>query len=93
MIKATNNLIMTTVTSKGQITIPSKVREMLHITSKGDIVGFMPTKEGILMKHLEATEIKDEFSESEWSKLEKLVSRKGKTYKSAKNFLKAIKKL
>ena len=93
MIGTTNKLIMGTVTSKGQITIPSIIRKMMHITSKDNIVGFIPMKDGVLMKHLEVTEVKDEFSEDEWEKLEKLAGRKVKTYQSAKSFLKAIKKL
>jgi len=93
MVKIADKMIVGTVTSKGQITIPSKIREMLHIASKGDMVGFIPMKEGVMIKHLELAGAKEEFSEEEWDKLEKLANRKGRTYRNAKSFLKAVEKL
>ena len=83
--------VVTTVSSKGQVTIPAQIRKILRINHPGDLIGFTPIKEGVLIKHLELKE--EEFTEDEWDKLEKLADKKGKTYKNAKAFLNALKKL
>ena len=83
--------ILATISSKGQVTIPAPIRKMLRLTHPGDLLGFVPVKEGVLIKHMEIKE--EDFSEEEWDKLEKLASRKGKSYKNAKAFLRALKKL
>lgn len=43
------NLICARVQAKGQVTIPKGIREKLKITP-GDIVVFIETKEGVLVK-------------------------------------------
>ena len=83
--------VIAPISSKGQVTIPAQIRKILHLTRPGDLLGFIPVKEGVLMKHLEIRE--EDFSEEEWDKLEKLANRKGKSYKDAKTFLSALKKL
>ncbi len=85
--------IIAAVSSKGQITIPLMVRKNLHISGKGDIVGFQLVKEGALLKHLELTEPEEEFTKEEWRKLERLANQKGKVYTNPKEFLKEIRKL
>jgi AbrB family looped-hinge helix DNA binding protein len=83
--------IITTISSKGQVTIPVKIRKLLHITSAGDLVGFVPSKNGVFIKHLEIKE--EDFTQEEWDKLEKLANKRGKTYKDARAFLKELKNL
>jgi len=83
--------IVTTISSKGQVTIPVKIRKILHITSAGDLVGFVPSKNGVLLRHLEIRE--EDFTREEWDKLEKLAQKRGKVYKDAKAFLRTLKSL
>lgn len=86
-------MVIATISSKGQITIPKEIREKLGIQNKGDVVGFEITNRGVLIRHLEIKESSDNFTSEEWKKLEKLANTKGKTYSNAKAFLKAINNL
>ncbi|MEW6684884.1 MAG: AbrB/MazE/SpoVT family DNA-binding domain-containing protein [Candidatus Edwardsbacteria bacterium] len=88
-----SEIMITKVSSKGQITIPLKIRETLHIKDRGDIVGFQVTKQGVLLKHLELTVPEEDFTQEEWAKLERLAKRKGKPHTSAKKFLKELERL
>lgn len=88
-----NNIIPAHVTSKGQITLPRKIRQSLGIHS-GDMVGFVLKKDqkAAVIKRLVVSE-PEEFNEDEWEKLEKLAGKKGKTFKDPKSFLKSIEKM
>lgn len=76
------------VSSKGQVTIPLKVRKALRIKGKGE-VRFEEIPQGILIKYLELKE-DDLFSEDEWRGLESLANKKGKRYSNADGFLKSL---
>ncbi|MBU1261992.1 AbrB/MazE/SpoVT family DNA-binding domain-containing protein [bacterium] len=76
------------VSSKGQVTIPIKVRKVLRIKGKGE-VRFEEIPQGILIKYLELKE-DDLFSEDEWRGLESLANKKGKRYSNADGFLKSL---
>lgn len=86
-------MVIARVSTKGQVTIPQSVRELLHISKKGDLVGFKPTPEGVLMKHLALTAADEELTNAEWKKLERLAGQKGKVYTKAVDFLKDLGKL
>jgi AbrB family looped-hinge helix DNA binding protein len=80
------------ITSKGQITIPNRIRKLLHL-HKGEAVGFSITKQGVVLVPFEITAKKSPYTPKEWSKIEKLASQKGKTFaspQSVKNYLKSI---
>lgn len=79
------------VSSKGQVTLPKHVRQMLRV-NLGDYIRFKPVAGGVLVTkiHLEGSE---EFSEAEWKALERLANRTGRRYKDAKEFLKDIDRL
>lgn len=79
------------VTSKGQITIPNRIREILHV-SRGSSVAFGLTKEGIFLLPCKVT-AESPYSAQEWAKLEKLASAKGKVYKNSKKAKKHIEAL
>ncbi len=79
------------VTSKGQITIPNRIREILRV-SRGSSVAFGLTKEGIFLLPCKVT-AESPYSAQEWAKLEKLASAKGKAYKSTKKAKKHIEAL
>jgi len=70
------------VTSKGQITIPNRIRKILHVSS-GTSLAFGLSKEGIILLPCKIT-AELPYSAQEWAKIEKLSASKGKVYKSAK---------
>lgn len=79
------------VTSKGQVTIPSRIREILHV-SAGTSIAFGLSKEGVVLLPCKVT-VESPYTASEWAKIEKLASAKGKVYKSAKKAKKHIEAL
>ena len=79
-----------TLSSKGQVTIPARVREALHISRKKTMVGFELVEDGVLIKPLVISAQEENFSESEWDKLEKLSNQEGKMYVCAKDFLTSL---
>lgn len=79
---------MAIISSRGQVTVPQDIRILMHIR-KGLVVGFEPTKRGILMKPMKV-EPQDPYTEQEWQKIEKLSKTKGKVYKTAEEAKKHI---
>lgn len=79
------------VTSKGQVTIPNRIREILHV-STGTCIAFGVSKEGVVLLPCKVT-VESPYTSSEWAKIEKLASAKGKIYKSAKKAKKHIEAL
>ena len=71
------------VTSKGQITIPNRVRKLLHLDN-GVSVAFGVTKQGILLMPCKLAAVSP-YTPAEWAKIEKLASAKGKVYKTVKD--------
>ncbi|MBU0693447.1 MAG: AbrB/MazE/SpoVT family DNA-binding domain-containing protein [Candidatus Omnitrophica bacterium] len=64
------------VTSKGQVTIPNRIRKRLHL-EKNHFVSFKMTNQGVLLFPVEIKE-QSPYTDEEWSKIEKLASKKGK---------------
>ncbi len=79
------------VTSKGQVTIPNRIRKILHV-STGASIAFGVTKEGVLLLPCKIT-VESPYTSSEWAKIEKLALAKGKIYKNAKKAKKHIESL
>jgi len=79
--------LLATVSSKGQVTLPKPVRELLQL-ELGDLIRFKPAPGGILLTKIAVVE--EEFSASEWRALERLASRRGRRYQTAKEFLKSL---
>ena len=79
------------VTSKGQVTIPNRIREILHV-SAGARIAFGVNKEGIILLPCKVS-VESPYTSSEWARIEKLASLKGKIYKSAKKAKKHIEAL
>jgi AbrB family looped-hinge helix DNA binding protein len=69
------------ITTKGQITIPNRVRKLLHL-KEGASVAFGLSKEGVVLMPCEVT-AKFPYSAKEWAKIEKLTAEKGKLHQSA----------
>ncbi len=76
------------ITSKGQITIPNRIRKLLHVDT-GASLAFGLTREGVVLLPCKVT-VESPYTASEWVKIEKLASAKGKVYKSAKRAKKHI---
>ena len=68
----------TKMTSKGQVTIPNRVRKLLHL-QEGSSVAFTVTKHGIVLVPCEVT-TRSPYSPKEWQKIEKLAAEKGKIF-------------
>jgi AbrB family looped-hinge helix DNA binding protein len=79
------------VTSKGQVTIPSTIRDILML-EPGSTVMFKVTDKGVLMSPCEIIE-KPVYTAKEWKRIEKLVAEKGKDYKTSEAAKKHIKSL
>ena len=79
------------VTSKGQVTIPSTIRDILKL-EPGSAVMFKVTDKGVLLSPCEIIE-KPVYTAKEWKKIEKLVAEKGKVYKTSEAAKKHIKSL
>jgi len=79
------------ITSKGQITIPNRIRKFLHL-QEGVSVAFGLSKQGVVLLPCKIT-IESPYTHEEWAKIEKLASAKGKIYKSAKRAKKHIEAL
>jgi len=79
------------ITSKGQVTIPSRIRKLLHIDT-GSSLAFGLSKEGVILLPCKVT-VESPYTASEWAKIEKLASAKGNAYKSAKRAKKHIETL
>lgn len=71
----------TKVTSKGQVTIPNRVRKLLHL-EEGSSVAFTVTKYGIVLVPCEVT-TRSPYSPKEWQKIEKLASEEGRAFSSS----------
>lgn len=79
------------ITSKGQITIPNRIRKLLHVET-GASLAFGLSREGIILLPCKVT-AESPYTPGEWAKIEKLASAKGKVYKSAKKAKKHIEAL
>lgn len=79
------------ITTKGQITIPNRIRKLLHL-KEGSSVGFGITKDGVVLVPCKVT-AESPYTEKEWAKIEKLASEKGKSFSGAKNAKEYLKDL
>jgi AbrB family looped-hinge helix DNA binding protein len=79
------------VTSKGQVTIPLTIREILKLET-GSTVMFKVTNRGVILSPCEIIE-KPVYTAKEWKKIEQIVAEKGKVYKSSGAAKKHIKSL
>jgi AbrB family looped-hinge helix DNA binding protein len=79
------------ITSKGQVTIPNRIRKLLHL-KEGGSVGFSLTRNGVVLVPCQVT-AQSPYTPKEWAKIEKLANVKGKTFVSvekAKDFIKSL---
>ena len=79
------------ITSKGQITIPNRIRKILHL-AEGASVAFGLSKEGVVLLPCKVT-AESPYTAKEWAKIEKSALEKGKTYSTANAAKKHLKNL
>ena len=79
------------VTSKGQVTIPSSIRDILNL-EPGSTVMFKVTDKGIILSPCEIIE-KPAYTTSEWKKIERMVAEKGKVYETERSAKKHVESL
>lgn len=68
------------ITSKGQVTVPNRIRKILHV-SEGSSIAFAICKQGIILFPCKFT-AESPYTPREWTKIEKLASVRGKRYKT-----------
>jgi AbrB family looped-hinge helix DNA binding protein len=76
------------MTTKGQITIPSQIRKLLHL-EEGSSVAFGLSKDGVVLMPCEVT-ARSPYTPKEWDKINKLAAQKRKTLvtpEAAKDYL------
>ncbi|MBN1939681.1 MAG: AbrB/MazE/SpoVT family DNA-binding domain-containing protein [Candidatus Aminicenantes bacterium] len=79
------------LTSKGQLTVPSPIRDIFGL-KKGSVVIFKITEKGIFFMPGEIKP-KDSYTREEWEKVEKLVAEQGRVYASSRGARKHLRSL
>jgi AbrB family looped-hinge helix DNA binding protein len=79
------------MTSKGQVTVPAPIRDILSL-KKGSAVVFKVTEKGVLFLPCEITE-RETYTQEEWSKIKRLVAERGQSYKTLRGARKHLKSL
>ena len=89
-------MIMATLSSKAQITLPKRIRELLGLREKGERVGFVVDEKTrrIVLTKMTLVPAEESYTEEELRKLLKLAKTPGKkTFASAEAFLKHVRSL
>jgi AbrB family looped-hinge helix DNA binding protein len=80
------------LTSKGQVTLPKLVRNLLKL-AEGQNVAFGLAREGIVLSRCTFAVEKTPFTKAEWQEIEKLANVKGKSFnhtEEAKRYVKGL---
>lgn len=88
-------LLTIPLTSKGQITLPKAVRELLGVRSKGELVGFIldPETKRVQLTRVEAIPVQEDFTPEEYKKLLELPQKKGgKRFRTMRSLIKDLKR-
>ncbi len=79
------------MTTKGQVTIPNRIRKMLHL-EEGSSVAFGLTKDGIILVPCKVT-AESPYTAKEWAKIDKLAAEKGRVFTDTEDMKKYLKEL
>lgn len=88
-------LVTVPLSSKGQLTLPKTIRDLLGVKSKGDLVGFAVDREArrIQLTRVEAVPVQEDFTPEEYAKLLRLTRKKGaKSFQTMPALIKDLKK-
>jgi bifunctional DNA-binding transcriptional regulator/antitoxin component of YhaV-PrlF toxin-antitoxin module len=83
------------LSSKGQITLPKPVRDLLGVRTKGDLVGFLLDTEAkrVQLTRVEAIPVQEDFTPEEYQKLLNLPKKKGgKRFRTMEALIKDLKR-
>ena len=89
-------VVTATLSSKAQLTLPKRIRELLGIRAKGDQVGFVVDEKTrrVLMTKISLVPAEEPYTEEELRKLLRLARAPGKrTYATAEAFLEHVRSL
>lgn len=89
-------LMTATLSSKAQLTLPKRIRELLGIRAKGDQVGFVVDEKTrrVMMTKVNFVPAEEPYTEEELRQLLRLARAPGKkTFTSAEAFLKHVRSL
>lgn len=90
-----SDLLVAPVTKKGQVTLPKTVRTILRLKSGPDMVAFRVERNGKV--EIVPIEIKEKktspYTAEEWTKIEGLANKKGKSFNSAEAARRHLKNL
>ena len=88
-----DKLVTAPLSSKAQLTLPKRVRELLGVREKGDRIGFLIDEKShrILITKVDLVPSEEPYTKEELRKLLKLTKEAGgKTFDSAQAFLKHL---
>ena len=85
-----DSFYLTTLSSKGQLTLPKALRENLNL-EEGQRLIVEEAPGGFFVKKASVREASEDLEESEWAELERLAEETGKIYKTGQAFLKSLK--
>ncbi len=88
-------LVTVPLSSKGQLTLPKTVRDLLGVKSKGDLVGFTVDRETkrVQLTRVEAIPVHEDFTPDEYAKLLQLSAKRGaKKFRSMPALIRDLKK-
>lgn len=91
-----SGVIMASLSSKAQLTLPKRVRELLGVREKGDRVGFLVDEKTrrVMLARIDLVPAEAPYTERELRRLLKLrKERGGRTFGSAEAFLKHLRSL
>lgn len=86
-------LVTASLSSKAQVTLPKRIRELLGVGTKGDQIGFLVDEhtQRIMITRVDVVPSEPPYTQAELRKLFKLAkARGGKTFGSAEAFLKHV---
>lgn len=87
-------LATSVVGAKAQVTLPKSVREALKIRGKGECIGFILEEGRVILTKAAVVPAAEEFTDQVWRNLLELSRQKGgRTYRSGKTFLKALRRM
>ena len=69
-----SKIITAPVGAKAQVTLPKAVREVLHLKTRADLIGFVIQGGRVALTRIEPVPSSDPFTEAEWHAIERLAS-------------------
>ena len=81
---------ISSVTVKGQATIPFEIRSLLHLKPGKDLLGFFVRGRRVEIRPVSVKDSDWKFSAKEWKKIKKISREKGEIFQSFDSFSKRL---